>query len=585
MRMGSHINPTKLRPPAWVLATVLLAACSERPAAGPAVELDATPRPGGRLVTALRGEPQTLNPITAVDAPSQLVVHRLMADLLHINRSTQQVEPALARSWEISEDGLTYRLDLRRDVKFSDGAPFDADDVLFSFRVYLDEKVGYPGRDLLLVGGEPIEPRKIDSHTVEFRFAETVAVGLRIFDGLAILPRHLLAEAYEQGRLAETWGPATAPAEISGLGAFRLREYRSGERLVLERNPHYWKLDERGGRLPYLDELVMLFVASEDAQVIRFKAGETDLIENISPSNFNELERGGERAPYEVRDLGAGLNYVFLVFNQNPAAGDGPAGLERRLGWFRQQPFRQAVSAAVDRQAIARLAYRNRATPLWSNVSPGYEYWFNDRVPRPERSLERSRRLLAEAGFAWRDEGLVDPAGEPVEFSIITSVSNSQRVQAATLIQEDLRQLGIEVSVVTLEHRAVVQRLLVSKDYDVCLMELGGGDPDPNPQIATLLSSGSLHFWRLGEPEPATAWEAEIDDLMRRQITVMDRAERKRLFDRVQVIMAENAPLVFLVSPHVLAGAKRTLGNFRPAVMAPYTLWNADELFWQEPVT
>jgi peptide/nickel transport system substrate-binding protein len=568
-----------------VLAAALVAACSEPPADGPAVELDATPRPGGRLVAALRGEPQTLNPVIAVDGPSQLVAYQLMADLVHINRLTQEVEPALAHSWEISDDGLTYRLDLRRDVKFSDGAPFDADDVIFSFRVYLDEEVAYSGRDLLLLGGEPIEPRKIDSHTVEFHFAAPAAVGLRVFDGLAILPRHLLAEPYEQGRLAEIWGAAAAPAEIAGLGAFRLRDYRSGERLVLERNPHYWKLDGRGGRLPYLDELVLLFVASEDAQVIRFKAGETDVIENISPSNFNELERTGERAPYEVRDLGAGLNYVFLAFNQNPPSGDGPAGLERRQGWFRQRPFRQAVSAAIDRQAIARLAYRNRATPLWSTVSPGYQYWFNEQVPRPERLLEQSRLLLGEAGFGWRDEALVDPTGEPVEFSIITSASNSQRVQAATLIQEDLRQLGIEASVVTLEHRAFVQRLLVSKDYDTCLMELGGGDPDPNPQINTLLSSGGLHVWRLGEPEPATAWEAEIDDLMRRQITVIDRAERKRLFDRVQVIMAENVPLVSLVSPHMLAGAKRALGNFRPTVMGPSTLWNADELFWQEPAT
>ena len=582
--MGSRIKARWRWPLGLALTAALTVACSDRSADRPATELDATPRPGGRLVAALRGEPQTLNPVNAVDRPSQLVVHRIMADLLHINRQTQEVEPALASSWEVSEDGLVCRLELRRGVRFSDGEPFDADDVMFSFQVYLDRELAYPGRDLLLFGGEPIEPRKIDSHTVEFRFAEPAAVGLRVFDSLAILPQHLLAGPYASGRLAEIWGPATTPAEIAGLGAFRLREYRSGERLVLERNPHYWKLDEQGVRLPYLDELVLLFVTSEDAQVIRFKAGETDVIERISPSNFAELERTGDGAPYEVRDLGAGLTYVFLVFNQNPAAGDAPAGLERRQSWFRERRFRQAVSAAIDRAAIARLAYRNRATPLWSHVSPGYQHWFNDRVPRPERSLERARQLLREAGFGWRDEVLVDPTGEPVEFSIMTSASNSQRVQATTLVQEDLRQLGIEVSVTTLEHRAVLNRLFASRDYDVCLMELGGGDPDPNPQISTLLSSGGLHLWRLGEPQPATEWEAEIDELMRRQLTVMDRDERKRLFDRVQLIMAENAPLVCLVSPHVLAGAKRGLGNFRPAVMAHNTLWNADELFWREPV-
>ena len=572
---------------ALAVAAALATACSDRQADSPTTEpadSAAVPRHGGRLVVALRAEPRTLNPITAVDLSSQLVVHRLMADLLHINRSTQQVEPALASSWTVSEDGLTYRLELRRDVRFSDGVPFDADDVMFSFRLYLDEELAFPGRDLLFVGDRPIEPRKIDSHTVEFRLAEPAAAGLRLFDSLAILPQHRLAEPYEQGRLAEIWGPATAPDEIAGLGPFRLREYRSGERLVLERNPNYWKVDAHGGRLPYLDELVLLFVASEDAQVIRFKAGETDVIEGINPSNFSQLDRDGEDAPYAVQDLGAGLTYVFLVFNQNDPPGERPAGLEARQSWFRQQAFRQAVSAAVDRDAVVRLAYRNRATPLWSHVSPGHQYWFNDQVPRPGRSLERARQLLAAAGFSWQqDDLLLDPTGQPVEFSIITGASNSQRVQAATLVQEDLRQLGMTVSVVPLEHRALIQRLLSSKDYDACLMELGGGDADPNPQINTLLSSGGLHLWRLGEPAPATVWEAEIDRLMRRQISVMDRAERKRLFDRVQVVMAENAPLVFLASPHVLAGAKRSLGNFRPAVLPPNTLWNVDELYWPEP--
>ena len=580
--MRSPVNTLLWWIPALIAAALMAAACADQKAATPAAD-GAAPSFGGRLVAAMRGEPQTLNPVTALGRPSQLVIHRLMADLLHINRETQEVEAGLANAWTVSEDGLTYRLELRRGVLFSDGDPFDADDVLFSFRVYLDEQLSYGGRDLLHVGDRPIEPRKIDSHTVEFSFAEPAAAGLRIFDGVAILPHHLLAEPYEQGRLAEIWGPATPPEEIAGLGPFRLREYRSGERLVLERNPNYWKLDAAGQRLPYLDELFLLFVASEDAQVIRFKAGETDVIERVSPSNFAELARGGEDATYAVSDLGAGLTYVALVFNQNDGPDGQPADRQRRQTWFRQEDFRQAVSSAIDREAVVRLAYRNRATPLWSPISPGYRYWYNDRVPQPARSPERARQLLADAGFSWRpDDTLQDPSGEPVEFSIITSAGNSQRVQAATLIQEDLRRLGIRVSVVPLESRAVSQRLLATQDYDACLLELGGGDADPNPQINILLSTGGLHLWRLGEPEPATAWEAEIDALMRRQISTMDRVERKRLFDRVQLIMAENAPMVFLVSPHVLVGSKRSLGNFRPAVMLPNTLWNADELYWRK---
>jgi peptide/nickel transport system substrate-binding protein len=567
-----------------MVALASTTACLDRESRGRATDGGAAPRSGGRLVAALHSEPRTLNPVTAVDRPSQLVVRRMMADLLHINRRTQEVEPELASSWTVSEDGLTYRLELRREVLFSDGEPFDADDVVFSFRVYLDEELAAPGRDLLIVGDRPIQVRKIGSHTVEFGFAEPYAAGLRLFDSFVILPQHLLEGPYEEGRLTEVWGPATSPEEIVGLGPFRLREYRSGERLTLERNPHYWKKDDGGARLPFLDELVLVFVPSEDAQVIRFQAGETDIIEQISPSNFLELERAGEDAPYEVTDLGPSLSYVFLLFNQNDLSGKELPDLERRQAWFRRRVFRRAVSAAIDRSALVKLAYRNRATPLWSHVSPGYQYWFNDQVPRPERSLERARELLAGAGFSWQPDGrLVDPEGQAVEFSIIASSSNSQRLQAATLVQEDLRQLGMKVSVVPLEHRAVIERLLGSRDYDACLMELGGGDADPNPQLNVLLSSGGLHLWRLGEPEPATPWEAEIDQLMRRQISTMDRGERKRLFDRVQLIMAENMPLVFLVSPHVLAGSKKSLGRFQPAVLSPHTLWNADQLYWRQP--
>ena len=571
--------------PGWRLALALLlaGACGGGEPPAPAAGEDSASR-GGRLVAALRAEPRTLNPVIAVDRSSQVVVHRMTEDLARINRHTQEVEPRLASSWTVSDDGLRYTLELRRDVLFSDGEPFDADDVLFSFRVYLDEELAPPARDLLIVGGRPIEPRKIDSHTVEFVFAEPYAAGVRLFDSFSILPQHLLEEAYLEGRLLETWGLGTPPSEIAGLGPFRMREYRSGERLVLERNPHYWQTAADGERLPYLDELVLLFVASEDAQVIRFQAGETDVIERINPSNFLELERsGGDAAPYVMHDLGPALNYVFLVFNQNRLDEPDPE-LERRLGWFRRLAFRQAVSAAVDRSAVVRLAYRNRATPLWSNVSPGYRYWFNPEVPRPERSLERARGLLGEAGFRWQPDGrLLDPEGRPVEFSIISTAGNSQRMQATTLVQEDLRQLGMQVNVVPLEQRALVDRVLGRRDYDASVMEFGGGgDADPNPQLNSLLSTGGLHLWRLGEPQPATEWEAEIDELMRRQISTMDREARRGMFNRVQVLMAEQAPFVFLASPHVLTGAKRSLGGFRPAVLAPHTLWNAEELYWRE---
>src|SRR3989442_8425551 len=244
-------------------------------------------RSGGRLVVSLRAEPKTLDPVLATDAPSREVIAAMQADLVHINRATQLTEPALAKSVKVSSDGLQYTVTLRQGLRFSDGKPLDADDVLFTFRVYLDESVHSPQRDLLIVGGKPINVRKLDARTLVFEFAKPYGVGERVFDGLAILPRHLLEKPYQDGKLAQIGMLSTPANQWAGLGPFRLKEYVAGQRLILERNPYYWKTDTKGSRLPYLDELVFLFVPSADAQVLRFQSGETDLISRLGAENFS----------------------------------------------------------------------------------------------------------------------------------------------------------------------------------------------------------------------------------------------------------------------------------------------------------
>ena len=137
---------------------------------------------GGRITVALRTDPKTLNPILAVDTTSREVIGTMQADLVHINRQTQRTEPALASSWKVSPDGRKYTLTLRRDVKFSDGVPFTADDVVFTFQLYLDEALGSPQRDLLIIDNKPIIVKKIDAYTVEFDLTKPYGPGERIFD-------------------------------------------------------------------------------------------------------------------------------------------------------------------------------------------------------------------------------------------------------------------------------------------------------------------------------------------------------------------------------------------------------------------
>ena len=508
----------------------------------------------------------------------------MQADLVHINRATQLTEPALAKSWKISADGLQYTLTLRQGLRFSDGHPLDADDVLFTFRVYLDENIHATQRDQLIVGGKPITVRKVNAQTLVFQFAKPDGVEERLFDGLAILPRHLLEKPYQEGKLSQLWTPSTPPNEWAGLGPFRLKEYVAGQKLVLERNPYYWKTDASGNRLPYLDELVFLFVPSADAQVLRFQSGETDIITRLSAENFSVLSR--QQRNYTMADAGPGLEYNFLFFNLNDLGEKSSADLTRKQKWFRDVKFRQAISAAVDRDAIVRLVYQGRGAALWGQVTPGNHRWLNSSIPHPARSLDNARALLKQAGFSLSsapngEPALVDSDGKPVEFSILTSSSNADRTKMATLIQDDLKQLGMHVQVVPLEFRSLIDRVTQTKEYDACLLGLVSFDADPNPDLNVWLSSGGTHLWNPSQSHPATTWEAEIDRLMEQQLVTPGYDQRKKLYDRVQEILAENQPMIFLASPDILVGAKNSIANIHPAILEPYLLWNVEQLYFR----
>jgi peptide/nickel transport system substrate-binding protein len=540
---------------------------------------------GGRLVVSLRAEPKTLNPLTAVDAPSrEVILGAMQADLIHINRATQLTEPALAKFWKVSADGLQYTLTLRKGLRFSDGQPLDADDVLFTFRVCLDENVHATQRDQLIVGGKPITVRKIDAQTIVFQLTKTYGAGERLFDGRAILPRHLLEKAYAEGKLSQAWTLATPANQWAGLGPFRLKEYVAGEKLVLERNPYYWKKDAKGNRLPYLDELAFLFVPNADAQVLRFQSGETDLITRLSAENFSVLSR--QQRGFTMSDAGPGLEYNFLFFNLNEPGEKISPDLARKMKWFREVKFRQAVSAAIDRDAIVRLVYQGQGAALWGPVTPGNRRWGNPSIPHPARSLEKARALLKEAGFTWTagpngESELVDSDAKPVEFSILTSSSNADRTKMATLIQDDLKQIGMRVQVVPLEFRSLIDRVTQTKEYEACVLGLVSFDADPTADLNFWLSSGGTHLWNPSQGHPATAWEGEIDKLMEQQLAAPSYEQRKKSFDRAQEMLADNQPVVFLASPDILVGAKSSIGNFHPTVLEPYVLWNVEQLYFR----
>ena len=279
-----------------------------------------------------------------------------------------------------------------------------------------------------------------------------------------------------------------------------------------------------------------------------------------SADNFVVLSKDQQAKRYQLKDLGPSLEYNFLVFNQNDLTGKNVPRVAAKQPWFNDVNFRRAVSLAIDRQGITRLVFKGLAVPLWGNVSPGNHRWINTSIPRPARSVAQARELLKASGFSWRPDGsLFDRFGQRVTFTIATSATSAQRTAMATLIQADLKELGMDVRVVPLEFRALVDRVFETFDYDATVQGFGGGDADPNAEMGVWLSSGANHMWRLGQKTPATPWEAEIDRLMQQQLSTLDAGKRKALYDRVQTIVAEQAAVHLPGrAPHPRGRARRS---------------------------
>jgi peptide/nickel transport system substrate-binding protein len=555
------------------LACVLVAAgCSRAAAPPPPATDDASPIRGGSLVVSMRSDPPTYNRLARDGGRSatELVTFLTQARLVRVNRVTGELEPWLAEQWEQDASGLRYTLHLRKGLAFSDGAPFSADDVLFSFAAaYAPDASGIG--ETLTVEGKPLTVTAADPYTVVVVFPTTSGPGLRLLDNLPILPAHKLKAALAAGKLSEEWTPARPPTDVVGLGPFVLREHVAGQRLVFERNPHYFRQDERGTRLPYLDRLTVLIVKDQAAESLKLQAGETDLMSsaNLPPHDLASFKALAGRGALRTIELGVAMDADMLWFN---LTGQAPADAP-----FREREFRQAVSAALDRQAIADTVYLGAAAPMAGPTSPGNTAWVARDLP-PPHDVARARALLDGLGYRDRDgDGILETnRGKKVGFSLLAH-SDHLRSRVAAMIQEQLRQVGIEVSIVGLDPTGLVGRIGAG-DYDAAYFGFESSSPDPALSQDFWLSRGRMHVWHPAQKSPATAWEARMDGLMHVVATSADQAERQRAFATVQQIMVEEAPAIFLVAPRVVAAVSRRVGATTPAVQSPQLLWSADTL-------
>jgi peptide/nickel transport system substrate-binding protein len=530
---------------------------------------------GGVLTSSLRSEPRTFNRWVDRSFPPELFAQLTQGRLIRINRSTQEIEPALAESWTASADNQTFTLILR-EAAWSDGTPFTSADVLFTFKAVYDPKVNSNLASSLQVKGRPLDVTAPDARTVVIRYPGPFGPGIALLDNLIIAPKHKLEAALASGTFAQAWGVATPANELVSMGPFVLSRYEPGQRLVFDRNPRYWKKDASGAALPNVDQIILEVVPDQNAELIRLQAGEIDMLQQqVRPEDIATLRPLADQGKLQLLELGVSTDPDLFFFNLRPQQW----AKDPRGAWITRREFRQAISHAVDREAFANTVFLGAGVPIWGPITPGNQKWFSPNVPRYAFSLDRAKELLAGIGLINRDadEWLEDEKGTEARFTLLTFRGNSSLERSAAVLREDLRPLGIAIDVVPLEQGALVERMLKG-DFESIYFFFSSTNLDPALNPDFWLSSGSGHIWNIGQATPATEWEKQIDDLMQQMMSSTDQTDRKRVFDQVQKIFAENLPAIYFVAPRMYMGVSSRVGSMSPTILRPQLLWSADTI-------
>ncbi|HTZ57006.1 MAG TPA: ABC transporter substrate-binding protein, partial [Acidobacteriaceae bacterium] len=333
----------------------------------------------------------------------------------------------------------------------------------------------------------------------------------------------------------------------------------------------YWKHDSAGRQLPYIDSVRLDIQQNRDIELLRLLRGEIDLIDSLDAEYYDKL---AAQAPKMVFDAGVSLDAEQMWFNQVPGS---PLPAYKKA-WFASTNFRRAISESINRDDLARVVFRGHARPAVSWLSPANRFWFNARLTAHPFDPTAAKKMLAQDGFYLQNGALHDHQGHLVEFSVITNAGNKYRERMATMIQQDLAEIGIRLNVVTLDFASLIERITRSFDYEACLLGFVNNDLDPDSQMTVWLSSGENHIWNPAQKTPATAWEAEIDRLMRTQASSMDVNKRKQAVDRVQEIAWQQEPFLYLVNKDAMSAVSTDLHNVHPVVLRPQVYWNIEQL-------
>ena len=507
-------------------ATVFFCFCLCAGAAHAADEKNfSEPEYGGHIIMGSIGEPSNLIPYLASDSASSEVAGLLYTSPLEYDKDFNIVKCA-AEDWEVLEGGLFMRFKLKEGLRWQDGHPLTADDVTFTYNLMIDPKTPTAyAADFLNVK----EYRQTGPLSFEVRYDAPYARAAVTWMQ-PILPKHIL----EHENIATT-RYARNPI---GAGPFKLKSWEPGSRIVLEANDLYFK-----GR-PYLDEVIYRIIPDSTTMFLEARAGKLDFI-GLSPQQYLRQTSGEwwEKNWNKYKYLSFGYTYL---------------GLNQKSPFFQDKRVRQALSYAVDREGIIKGALLGMGEPAFGPYKPG-TWVYNTSLKAYDYDPERARRLLAEAGWTPGKDGILEKDGLRFEFTILVNQGNNERIKVAVILQQMFRDVGVKVSIRTVEWAAFLKEFVDTRKFDALILAWNILD---DPDIFDVWHSSAIEGHGLNFVSFANE---EVDRLLEKGRASADRAERKVIYDRFQEILHEEQPYLFLYVPYSLPMVQARFQGIQPA--------------------
>jgi peptide/nickel transport system substrate-binding protein len=542
---------------------------------------------GGRAVRDTLSEPKRLNPITAGETSTTDFTNRIFEGLTREDGFTGEMIPHLAESWSVADDKVTWTFVLREGLTFNDGAAVTAKDVAFTWNMLVYDRSRPAGvdprwpcslRDIAKVNGKEIEVTAVDERTVRVVTAEPIALLPRWMGGV-VMPEHVYGKFVADGTFGSTMSTDSKPGEIVGSGPWMFKEYVRGDRVVLQRNPNYWRKDEAGNRYPYLSELVFRIVGSTDLMLLNFQQGITDTYGLSSGAQVPELRPKQVEGDFTLWQVGPTYGTEFLAFNMNREAGEKKKIEDHKVEWFRDARFRRAVTHAVDRASIVRNVYRTLGHPIGTPFTTAPGPYKHDGFVVPEFDQGKARGLLAEMGFKAGPGGtLVDEKGRELSFSLTTNAGNKVREQLTELIRKDLEAVGMKVNYLPLQFNLLTDKLDNSHDWEAMVMGFTGG-LEPNDGANFWRSTARLHMWWPNQKTPGFEWEKRIDEVFDAGLRELDPVKRRAIYRGWIEIADREQPVVYLAIPERVVAIRNRFGNMAPSAGPTPIIHNEEQWF------